>query len=195
MGGTPTYDQRGEPYGRVFGMRIEMGSFESLDDGEPTGDPDFDNDSDMDGNDFLLWQRGTGDADGDGDSDGADLSAWRQGFGSPLVLPSAAPLSSALAESHPTRRTGGQAFEMLALLEPAAGGSQMAQPPGNVPAREKFWGLTEQQKIPSPASVARSSPCDPLCESKEHRAPTNAEARAAAFDDLSFSGFELLGPI
>jgi hypothetical protein len=195
VGGTPTFDQRGEPYGRVFGARIDMGSFESLDEGEPSGDPDFDNDSDMDGNDFLLWQRGTGDADGDGDTDGADLSAWRQGYGSLLVLPSAAPLTSALVDSHATGITGGPFFEMLAGLEPAAGGSRVAQPTGNVPAREKFWGLIEQQRIRTPASVARSSPYDPLRESRVHRAQREAKARAAAFDDLSFSGLEPLGPI
>jgi hypothetical protein len=55
-------------------------------------DADFDNDVDVDGSDFLTWQRnlgnnsGTatnsqGDANQDGNVTGADLAAWRQNFG------------------------------------------------------------------------------------------------------------------
>lgn len=54
-----------------------------------TDDADFDNDNDVDGNDFLIWQRGfsvgnnnaTGDADGNGVVDGADLAVWKSQFG------------------------------------------------------------------------------------------------------------------
>jgi hypothetical protein len=59
---------------------------------------DFDGDSDVDGEDFLIWQRGvgltgqpnasTGDADGDGDVDGADLGVWQASFGDPPALAS-----------------------------------------------------------------------------------------------------------
>jgi hypothetical protein len=59
--------------------------------GGPAGTPgDFDSDNDVDGADFLAWQRGLrpsgatradGDADGDGDVDGADLGLWRSNFG------------------------------------------------------------------------------------------------------------------
>ena len=53
-------------------------------------DADFDDDGDVDGNDFLIWQRnfGTagdnsqGNANGDGAIDGADLAIWRGQFGS-----------------------------------------------------------------------------------------------------------------
>jgi glucose/arabinose dehydrogenase len=50
---------------------------------------DFDGDSDVDGSDFLRWQRGLGatsaahsqgDGDEDGDVDGADLAVWRATF-------------------------------------------------------------------------------------------------------------------
>ena len=54
-------------------------------------DADFDNDNDVDGNDFLIWQRGlgtttgatngNGDANGSGAVDGADLAAWKTEFG------------------------------------------------------------------------------------------------------------------
>jgi len=57
---------------------------------------DFDSDSDVDGVDFLTWQRNAGlnsganlsqgDADGDGDVDEFDLAAWKSQFGVPLAL-------------------------------------------------------------------------------------------------------------
>jgi hypothetical protein len=55
-------------------------------------DPDFDGDGDVDGADFLTWQRGLGissgasrsqgDADGDGAIDGDDLNIWKGQFAS-----------------------------------------------------------------------------------------------------------------
>jgi hypothetical protein len=52
-------------------------------------DADFDNDGDVDGADFLTWQRGVGvgttnaagDADGNGSVNGADLAIWKSNFG------------------------------------------------------------------------------------------------------------------
>ena len=56
---------------------------------------DFDSDSDVDGQDYLLWQRGfgmtsgatssDGDADLDGDVDHIDLALWRVNYGTSLV--------------------------------------------------------------------------------------------------------------
>jgi hypothetical protein len=52
---------------------------------------DFDGDGDVDGRDFLAWQRGFGtsdagkqhgDADNDGIVDGADLGVWQDQYGS-----------------------------------------------------------------------------------------------------------------
>jgi hypothetical protein len=61
----------------------------------PTDDADFDGDGDVDGEDFLTWQRGvgaagtgtlaTGDANGDLDIDGDDLAVWEAQFGVPAV--------------------------------------------------------------------------------------------------------------
>jgi hypothetical protein len=60
-----------------------------------TPSADFDGDSDVDGADFLIWQRGLGgtidaahgegDADHDGDVDSADLTVWRSAFGGGAV--------------------------------------------------------------------------------------------------------------
>ena len=74
----------------------------------PANDADFDNDSDVDGNDFLIWQRGlgvgttneTGDANDDGAVDAADLAIWRGDFGdggSAAIKVAAVPEPAALA--------------------------------------------------------------------------------------------------
>jgi hypothetical protein len=62
----------------------------------PILDADFDNDGDVDGNDFLIWQRGlgpgsnaTGDANDDGDVDQADLAIWESRFGTVAVAAAA----------------------------------------------------------------------------------------------------------
>jgi MYXO-CTERM domain-containing protein len=59
-------------------------------DSSVASDPDFDGDGDVDGRDFLTWQRGlgltgqtnndNGDADGNGIVNAADLTAWRTAF-------------------------------------------------------------------------------------------------------------------
>ena len=55
---------------------------------------DFDEDGDVDGADFLTWQRSFGlddggDADFDGDTDENDLLIWQAGYGQPAALASA----------------------------------------------------------------------------------------------------------
>lgn len=53
---------------------------------------DFDGDADVDGEDFLIWQRGAGtgttlsqgDANGDSLVDGLDLDVWKEQFGIPV---------------------------------------------------------------------------------------------------------------
>ena len=71
--------------------------------GAAPADADFDSDGDVDGADFLTWQRGlgltgqtnnvNGDADGNGAVNGADLNVWRSNFG-----PAAAPVAAAVPE-------------------------------------------------------------------------------------------------
>ena len=62
-------------------------------------DADFDGDGDVDGADFLTWQRGVGtaggqpegNADGVGGIDGADLDVWKNQFGTATVAAGAIP--------------------------------------------------------------------------------------------------------
>jgi hypothetical protein len=77
----------------------------------PTDDADFDGDNDVDGNDFLAWQRNVGvttgatiemgDANGDGAVNAGDLAIWRGDFGTPGVAAAAGaipePMSASLA--------------------------------------------------------------------------------------------------
>ncbi|MBA4107781.1 MAG: hypothetical protein C0485_18765 [Pirellula sp.] len=62
----------------------------------PLGNGDYDGDLDVDGTDFLVWQRtfadsppaGTGaDGDGDGQIGAGDLAVWRESFGSTAARP------------------------------------------------------------------------------------------------------------
>ncbi|QEG34847.1 choice-of-anchor Q domain-containing protein [Bythopirellula goksoeyrii] len=88
--GLPEFDQRGAPFARVVGSRIDIGAYES----QPAAgslNGDFDADGDVDGRDFLSWLRGygkTGDvqqSDGDATSnhavDGNDLAVWQATYG------------------------------------------------------------------------------------------------------------------
>lgn len=62
-------------------------------------DADFDNDSDVDGADFLVWQRGlgvgttnaTGDANGSGSVNAADLAIWKAQFPNTVAVVGAVP--------------------------------------------------------------------------------------------------------
>jgi hypothetical protein len=87
---------------------------------------DFDSDSDVDGADFLTWQRNLGraagatqsqgDADGDGDVDAIDLSNWRIYFGPSFSnLAAAAPAIEPLRESS----SSGAALTDAALIDVA----------------------------------------------------------------------------
>jgi hypothetical protein len=96
-GSVPSFDERGTPFVRVFEWpgeelgRIDIGAYERQFVEPANGDADFDNDNDVDGADFLTWQRGLGissgashsqgDADFDTDVDLDDLFIWRQQFG------------------------------------------------------------------------------------------------------------------
>jgi hypothetical protein len=66
-----------------------------------TADADFNNDGEIDGSDFLIWQRnvgtgsgatnGQGDADGNGAVNAADLAVWKTNFGTAVAAVGAVP--------------------------------------------------------------------------------------------------------
>ncbi len=86
VSGVPEFDQRGEAFARISGTRIDIGAVELQ-----LPSADFDEDGDVDGEDFLAWQTGfgtasgatkaDGDADLDGDVDGEDFLVWQTQFG------------------------------------------------------------------------------------------------------------------
>jgi hypothetical protein len=86
---TLPFDQRGEPYLGVAGAARDIGAFEVQT--APIASADFDDDDDVDGHDFLAWQRGLGavtgaakidgDSNADGDVDINDLEVWKTQFG------------------------------------------------------------------------------------------------------------------
>ncbi len=61
-------------------------------------DADFDGALDVDGADFLSWQRGNGDANGSGTTDAVDLGIWQSqyGAGSSSAAAAAVPEPSSL---------------------------------------------------------------------------------------------------
>ncbi|MGE3243721.1 MAG: choice-of-anchor Q domain-containing protein [Pirellulales bacterium] len=89
QGGVPLHDQRGAPFTRVFGGRIDIGAVESI----PTGllPGDFSLDGAVDAADYSQWRdssgaivpAGTGaDGNGDGKVDQLDYDVWKSNFGS-----------------------------------------------------------------------------------------------------------------
>ncbi len=97
LNGVPEFDQRGTGFPRVEdgdssdGPRIDIGAFEVAS-VLPSPSADFDLDGDIDGFDFLAWQRGNGtpmplatkadgDADNDTDVDVNDIAVWQATYG------------------------------------------------------------------------------------------------------------------
>jgi hypothetical protein len=88
VNGVPLHDQRGAPYTRVFGGRIDMGAFEA----QPTQPiaGDFNRDGSVDAADYIIWRKqlgttvepGTGaDGNGDGVVDHSDHAIWMSNLG------------------------------------------------------------------------------------------------------------------
>ena len=119
--GTPKHDQRGFPYRRISGARIDIGAFES----QPLPG-DFDLDGDADGDDLAIWDasygvNGDADADGDGQSSGTDFLIWQL----MSSQPAATPLSSAIvvASDSPTNASIKPRLVDLALAVELIGGA------------------------------------------------------------------------
>src|SRR4029079_10316214 len=86
--GVPMTDQRGAPFTRVYGGRIDIGAFEL----QPTDYilGDFNRNGTVDSADYVLYRKQQGqtvapgagaDANGDGNGDESDYSWWRATYG------------------------------------------------------------------------------------------------------------------
>lgn len=105
-GVTPEFDQRGAPYSRLAGQRVDIGAIERQEVGTALS-ADFNFDGVVDGSDFLAWQRGfgaapgsfpAGDATDDGVVDGDDLGVWQDRFGDDGTAPAVAMTVAILAD-------------------------------------------------------------------------------------------------
>ncbi len=108
VSGVPMTDQRGGPFTRVYGGRIDIGAVEFQPTDRLLGD--FNRDDVVDAGDYVIGRKqmglsvpaGTGaDANGDGVVNDADLAIWRFSFGSAYApaAASAASLETMTAEA------------------------------------------------------------------------------------------------
>jgi hypothetical protein len=106
VNGVPINDQRGAPFTRVYGGRIDIGAIERQPNPLPA---DFNYNGVVDMADYVLWRAPRtiselrADANGDGRVDDADLAVWRANFGntyaSGTASVAAAPKSALVAPS------------------------------------------------------------------------------------------------
>lgn len=127
-GGDPTVvgqgmsDQRGAPFARVFGGRIDIGSVES----QPT--PllgDYNNSGSVDASDYVLWRKTKGSttdlrADGNGDRlvNNADYQIWSAHFGETRQIIVGPIFATAAGASVAAREIEDVATPIAPVLEP-----------------------------------------------------------------------------
>jgi predicted outer membrane repeat protein len=176
----PDFDQRGAPFARQAGAKIDIGAYEL----QSAPAADFNSDGNRDGADFLAWQRGLGkpnavhadgDSDGDADVDAADLAVWTQQFGEG-VTPDLDWINS--PPSEPTLAASAEpalAASVILSLDPAPAASLRP----TVAARSAY------RPLPS-AGIAR----DAVLAQWFPLASTDVDASSAEVDDLSATGDE-----
>ncbi|NOZ40714.1 MAG: hypothetical protein GXP24_10885 [Planctomycetes bacterium] len=157
-----------------------------------TGNGDFDADGDIDGSDFLAWQRGfgtmgtatleQGDANGDTNVDADDLVIWQTQYATATVLALATSAASAItSESTDTQRLDTQLLSALAQrvsLIPKSTASQRSN--HNFVARETVQEAV-QRAIPTShvlrSTVRQSNAPSPI---QEHQQSESAKQDAFA---------------
>jgi hypothetical protein len=125
-GGVPQFDQRGTPFSRLVGARIDMGAVEMAASGS-TLFGDYNLNHSVDAGDYVLWRKTNGTnvspaysgADGDGNStvNSDDYTVWRSHFGntSPEAGSAAQALSDGPIGSEPAAVSGGANATSLAF--------------------------------------------------------------------------------
>jgi hypothetical protein len=98
VGGVPAHDQRGEPFTRVFGGRIDIGAVEAIPAGFLPGD--YNDDGTVNAGDYAVWRNAIGalpgplpegegvtaDGNGDGLINQLDYAVWKSNYGSRLIM-------------------------------------------------------------------------------------------------------------
>jgi hypothetical protein len=97
VGNVPLLDQRGAPFARVAGGRIDIGAIERQPI-PPAVFGDYNQNGEVDAADYVVWRKtlnqsislfSGADGDGDGTIDQGDYVVWRAHFGTTLPMPSA----------------------------------------------------------------------------------------------------------
>ena len=191
-----TLDQRGLP--RVanggIALRQDIGAFEV----QAAPSADFDTDGDVDGADFLAWQRGfgtqipnatlaDGDADNDQDVDAADLGIWQGQFGSsalPLAASSAGSLKTAAPDAEqaltPPEATSVQNAFSASLIDAAFTAEWLGDVTGEEesPVQDDHVLLesvfsTPPQNVDITITATRTTEHEPIVSSSGEEAGTN----------------------
>jgi subtilisin-like proprotein convertase family protein/uncharacterized protein (DUF2141 family) len=125
----------------------------------PVMSADFDEDGDVDGRDFMAWQRGgdvvapthgDGDADGDGDVDSGDLGIWHEGYGASASVALVAPKTEDdIATAFPQRLLLSSEEEPATIFEePQAEASPLAS----------SWWLSSEERVEVKSFVEAEEP-------------------------------------
>jgi hypothetical protein len=171
-----TTDQRGTGFPRVMGGRIDAGAFESA---LSAFSADFDLDGDVDGRDFLAWQRGVGinagatkaqgDANGDGRVNSADLTLLKAQFGGVSSEAAMAPLAVSGGDETPPAVFA--PTSLAAVIEtPAAPPASTSASDSPTSASPSGVGYVAGAGVPGAARAARPSYRPPV----ERRAAVDA---------------------
>lgn len=92
IGTAPLYDQRGMPYYRVIGSRLDMGAFEYQSPAGPILPGDYNRSANVDAADYVVWRKllgqtvpafNTADGNGNGSVGSEDLGVWTRHFSQP----------------------------------------------------------------------------------------------------------------
>ncbi len=171
----PDFDQRGAPFARQAGAKIDVGAYEL----QSAPAADFNSDGRVDGADFLAWQRNVGkpnavhadgDSDGDADVDAADLAAWQATYGVVSTTPSVAAFAAGAESDAVPEGTSGSFAELvdaamaLANLTLNVGKSES---PGPVEQVLLPVGVEETPTLSSAFSAAATKEDDAVRESSQ----------------------------
>lgn len=169
----PNTDQRGEGFDRIANGRIDIGAYEAQ---EPAiASADFDGDGDVDGRDFLAWQRGASPSP----LSTEDLLLWQNQYGSGaenLVSPQVASLEGAFFDL-----TGDPAESVSSASSKCAPVRKQ-----NLASVTENWHFEAIDAVqPSPASVRPKSvaPEVKLAARRDERRSVASEALGRAFSE------------